>query len=459
MISAHGATLEFNGTELEISYSPLLASLSGTNEKRLDLGAVDEPRVQEPTALLPGYIELTVAGTTHRIDFSPGQQSHAKALVDAVAAVQSGGIPVSTPGTPGFNFVAFDVETANADWGSICQMGAVRFIDGRVTEQRSWLVQPPQDLAEFHPENIAIHGITAEDVADAPQFATALAELVEFVGDDYLLAHNAQFDFTALSRACAADGIDTPECYFACTLLLARSLRLGFENNRLPTLAHGLGIAFDRHHDATADAQACGEIAVALANRENFTGSVVEFFHAHSFTLGNLNAERVFPVLRDRSGAGVALQRTKLGLATEQDAAPVVERPEPAQAAPAAETKRRGSAPWSRVSTPEEIPAPNPDAPSTSPFFEQNVTLSGDFEPYDKGQLWQGIAELGGAIGKNVTKKTTIVVLGSWATKTSKQRRAEELIEKGQDISLWTAEQLFDALDLNPQLMEEEPPF
>ena len=45
-------------------------------------------------------------------------------------------------------------------------------------------------------------------------------------------------------------------------------------------------------------------------------------------------------------------------------------------------------------------------------MFGQNVTLTGDFEPFDKGLLWSKIAERGGKVGKNVTKKTTILVVG-----------------------------------------------
>ena len=68
--------------------------------------------------------------------------------------------------------------------------------------------------------------------------------------------------------------------------------------------------------------------------------------------------------------------------------------------------------------------------------------------------LWERMAELGATIGKNVTKKTTLLVCGPWATVTSKQKRAEQLIKQGQAIQLWSAEQLYAALEL-----EEEPPF
>ena len=57
-------------------------------------------------------------------------------------------------------------------------------------------------------------------------------------------------------------------------------------------------------------------------------------------------------------------------------------------------------------------------------------------------------------MGKNVTKKTTVLVVGEWATVTSKEKRARELQDKGQDIQIWQADQLLEALELN-----EQPPF
>ncbi len=124
----------------------------------------------------------------------------------------------------------------------------------------------------------------------------------------------------------------------------------------------------------------------------------------------------------------------------------------------------RGPAPWQSVATPDVIPEPNPNADPDGVLFGQNVTLSGDFEPFDKGQLWSGMAEQGATVGKNVTKKTTILVAGTWATKTSKQKRAEELMAKGQEIEIWSSEQLYAVLGLDPAaavdpILDDEPPF
>ncbi len=489
MIAAHGATITLDGSTLSISYSPLLTALlqSGEQNLTIDLTTITGVRVQAPSALSCGTVELTGASTTTVITFSPNQDHQAEALAADVRSILEGGTPTHTaslanqPGesgardshgddstattiVPGFDFIGFDVETANDDWGSICQIGLVRYRDGQEVDAVSWLCTPPGTLNFFQPVNISIHGITPEQIAGEPTFAELLPRMVEFVGDLPLVAHNAQFDFTALSRACKAAGIEVPTFNFGCSLALSRYSTIKFHNHKLPTVAEALGIELKKHHDATEDARACAGIAIQLARRQNYEGGFIDFIHSQGFTVGSLNQEKVYPVLRDRSGANVALQRRKLGLdrgtpsaetsiVGEQlvDEASQSSIPAPETAAP---KKGRGRAPWDKVATPEVIPEPNPDADPSGLLYGQNITLTGDFEPYEKGALWQRIADQGGQVGKNVTKKTTILVAGPWATITSKQKRAEELQEKGQHIQIWDDKQLFTALGL-----DEQPPF
>lgn len=480
MIAAHGATITLDGSTLTITYSPLLTALSqsGEHTSTIDLTSVTGVEVQPPGALSCGSVELTGGATPTVITFSPNQAEQSQALAADIEAILRGEAPTgpTQPGgkaattgaaIPGLNFIGFDVETANDDWGSICQIGLVRYQDGLEVESVSWLCAPPKPLNFFQPVNISIHGITPEQIAEQPGFAEVLPKMVEFVGDLPLVAHNAQFDFTALSRACDAAGITAPSFNFGCSLALSRFSQIKFANHKLPTVAQELGVELKKHHDATEDARACAGITVELARRQNFEGGFIDFIHSQGFTVGSLDEEKVYPILRDRSGANVVVQRRRLGLdslgiAAEGGGTPEAggraegrasqsTEPEAEKAAP---KKSRGRAPWDKVATPEVIPDPNPDADPSGLLYGQSVTLTGDFEPYEKGALWQRIADQGGQVGKNVTKKTTILVAGPWATITSKQKRAEELQEKGQDIQIWDDKQLFTALGL-----DDQPPF
>ncbi|MGP6172845.1 exonuclease domain-containing protein [Corynebacterium sp. A21] len=485
MIPAQGAQLTVSNDSIQIHYSELLTALYGSDVE-VEVSRITGINHTSPTALTSGAVQLV--GPDLTITFAPNQQDAAAEFQAAVQAALRGEA-TGAPMVPGLNFVGFDVETANDDWGSICQIGVVRYIDGVEVAAESWLCTPPPGLEHFTAANIRIHGIRPEDVADQPTFAQRLPQLIEFIGDLPFLAHFAQFDATALFRACAAAGIEAPALFFGCSLALARREQLPIRSHSLPFVAEHLGVELKKHHDATEDARACAGITVALARANKFQGTLAELFHSRNMTIGTLSPERVYPVLRDRSGAGIALQQRRFaaGLAAAgariDEAAedptgggtpdagsrsawedPVVARSgadsenalltEDEIAAEAPASARRGPAPWAAVATPDTIPEPNEQADPNGILFGQHVTLSGDFDPFEKGSLWAGIAERGGLVGKNVTKKTTILVAGTWATKTSKQKRAEELIAKGQDIAIWTAAELYTAIGF-----DEQPPF
>ena len=119
---------------------------------------------------------------------------------------------------------------------------------------------------------------------------------------------------------------------------------------------------------------------------------------------------------------------------------PGLANPAPAKEKPQGSGKsggaKRGPAPWAAVATPDEVPETNDQADIDNPIYGHVVCVTGDVEPYDKGQIWDMIAEAGGTVAKNVTKKTTMLVIGEWATTTSKEKRARELVDKGQEIQL-----------------------
>src|SRR5690606_41318417 len=71
-------------------------------------------------------------------------------------------------------FAAIDVETANADLSSICQVGVAFFQDGVHTRSWSSLVDPEDEFDGF---NVSIHGIDEATVRGAPKWPHGGAEL------------------------------------------------------------------------------------------------------------------------------------------------------------------------------------------------------------------------------------------------------------------------------------------
>ncbi|HJD90720.1 MAG TPA: BRCT domain-containing protein [Corynebacterium urealyticum] len=127
--------------------------------------------------------------------------------------------------------------------------------------------------------------------------------------------------------------------------------------------------------------------------------------------------------------------------------------PAAASASSAKKTKKNSGgkggnrrAPWDRVATPDKVPEQNTAADVDGPVFGETVVITGDVEPYSKGEVWDMLADAGAIVAKNVTKKTTLLILGEWATVTSKEKRARELQEQGQELAIWTFEELLQKL-------------
>lgn len=155
------------------------------------------------------------------------------------------------------NFVAIDVETANPFMGSICQIGAVRFEDGREAAHVNWLVDPCDD---FDPIHVGIHGIDEATVAGQPNFGERYSALRSFTDNSIVVCHT-HFDRVSLARACALGGHDALTCRWLDTALVARRAwpDVAYSGFGLAPLAARLGIDF-RHHDAVEDARVAGLI-------------------------------------------------------------------------------------------------------------------------------------------------------------------------------------------------------
>ena len=74
------------------------------------------------------------------------------------------------------DFIAIDVETANPDLASICQIGLVTFRDGLVADSWQSLVNP-EDY--FDGLNVSIHGINERTVRAHTEIPRGLRECCE----------------------------------------------------------------------------------------------------------------------------------------------------------------------------------------------------------------------------------------------------------------------------------------
>lgn len=311
-------------------------------------------------------------------------------------------VDVSTDVSTGPSFVGFDVETANGARGSICAIGLSVVTGGQVTATYSWLCRPPSGLDRFEPGNSLIHGLTARDVAGQPTFRQRLGDMLDVIGDLPLIAHNAAFDIGALREASAAESMSWRPLTYGCTVIWSRRELPELRNHKLPTVAAALGVPLLHHHDASADASAAAEIALELMRRRG--SATVDAYAA---------------------ATGIALGRATIDAAT----------------GPAA-TSRPGAPTWVTMGSASTPPEPSADADSTHPLFGQTVVITGALSGLSKDEAWAQLAKCGARVKKTVTRRTSVLVVGTWIDDsgrpaiTEKHTQARRLREAGQQIAI-----------------------
>jgi DNA polymerase-3 subunit epsilon len=161
------------------------------------------------------------------------------------------------------NFVAIDFETAEYSRESAVSVGLAKYKGGRLVDSWYSLIRPPK--LYIRPDFTDIHGLTVEDVRDAPDFAEIWENsLRPFIGGLPLAAHNAAFDMGVLRAALDWYELPVPPLKYFCTLKLARAAWPELKSHALTKLGEHFGIDYDAHN-ALADAQTCGIIACKAA--------------------------------------------------------------------------------------------------------------------------------------------------------------------------------------------------
>ena len=158
--------------------------------------------------------------------------------------------------------VAIDFETSGREGNSACAVGLTRIEAGCLCTSYYTLLKPPSQRVLFS----EIHGLTWQDLKDAPTFAEKWDEIASFCqGVDYFLAHNASFDRRVLAACLRYADLPACDVPFLCTLKGARKALRDIPSRSLDAVCRYFSIPLQHHH-AASDARACAEIFLRLKN-------------------------------------------------------------------------------------------------------------------------------------------------------------------------------------------------
>lgn len=273
------------------------------------------------------------------------------------------------------NFIAIDVETANEDLASICQIGLVEYEGTSLIREWKTYVDPEDEFSGF---NIGIHGIDESTISEAPNFPTLFDQLSQYLSNRIVCSHTS-FDQTSIKQACAKYGLSEPSYKWLDTARVARRAweQFAYGGYRLKNVCKFLDFTF-LHHDALEDAKAAAWI---LLRAIETTGLDPEAW----------------------------LQRVKQPI-------------DPTAASSAKSIAQDG----------------NPDGT----LYGEVIAFTGALKT-PRSMAAKRAAKAGCKVTSGVTKATTLLVVGDQDItklaghgKSSKHRKAEDLIQKGQQIRI-----------------------
>lgn len=165
-------------------------------------------------------------------------------------------------------FWVVDVEGNGGQPPEIVELAMVEVAGFRLTgRQRHWLVRPENPI---QPSATRIHGLSDDDVADAPSIGDIADDILTWLNDVAVIGHNVRIELDIIARSVEGwsprSAIDT--------LKLARTLRPGLQSYGLQNLGQALGLAEEAakrsgrgHHSAIYDATLAALIFVNLMER------------------------------------------------------------------------------------------------------------------------------------------------------------------------------------------------
>jgi DNA polymerase-3 subunit epsilon len=279
------------------------------------------------------------------------------------------------------NFTAIDVETANCDCSSICQIGIVKIENNEIVDKWSTYINPEDYFDSF---NTSINGISESNVKNAPTFKEIYKELNKRISNQILI-HHTSFDKTSINRSCEKYKLNLIETNWVDSAKIVKRTWEDFSKSGygLANVADFLNIDF-KHHDALEDAMAAAKITCNACEKSQIM--VEEWYNRQHFTI-----DRCFG---------------------------------------------RQSA-YSKTATTIHLDG-NPEG-----FLYGEVMVFTGTLSLPRKEAAKMASDMGCHVDSNVNMKTTMLVVGIQDTnrlagyeKSSKHRKVEDLIQKGFDIKI-----------------------
>ncbi len=175
--------------------------------------------------------------------------------------------------------LVFDVETTGLNplgGDKIIEIAFVELINKEISgKELHFYINPLRDIPE---SSFRIHGLSGEFLQDKPIFKDCAKEIINFIGDSELIAHNSDFDMNFLNKELTEAGFKTiAEDRFVDTLKIAKSKYPNLKYS-LDNLAKKFNISLEKRekHGALIDSVILAKVYIKMMVEEVFLDSILQ---------------------------------------------------------------------------------------------------------------------------------------------------------------------------------------
>jgi DNA polymerase-3 subunit epsilon len=195
-------------------------------------------------------------------------------------------------------FCVFDLETTggNHQHDKIIEIGLIKIKELKIVDQKSFLIRPEVHIPEFIQK---LTSIKDADVTDAPLIEEVMDEILEFMGDAILVAHNTSFDvpfFNSVLRR-----MDRPELTnkSICTYLMTKYMIPNLLSSNLNYMSKIFNLQHQKAHRALDDAMASAELllkylSIFIHKKISKVNSL--YYPKNKFELDRINFKKDMPL-------------------------------------------------------------------------------------------------------------------------------------------------------------------
>lgn len=157
------------------------------------------------------------------------------------------------------SFCVFDLETTGGNHNSdkIIEIGLVKIEKLKIVDQKSFLIKPEMQIPDFIQK---LTSIKESDVNDAPVIEDVIDEILAFMGDSILVAHNTSFDVPFFNSVLRRLGKDELKNKAICTNLMTKYMIPNLLSSNLHYMSKIFDLNHQKAHRALDDALATADL-------------------------------------------------------------------------------------------------------------------------------------------------------------------------------------------------------